>query len=129
MGGRMTVAPDGLSSKRPLQPRPNPARFFCEEIVRASTGITINDNERRGLAHSQLRCWLTKQKFRGERMAKEIWTGITAEITVNGSYSVSEEDRTITVKSPYGSKTTGLGGLRPEVLAKFMLREPAQDER
>ena len=59
-------------------------------------------------------------------MAKENWTDITAEITVNGSYYISEEDKTITVKSPYGSKTTEIGGLRPEVLAKFMLRELAQ---
>jgi hypothetical protein len=52
---------------------------------------------------------------------------ITAEITLNGSYSVSEEAKTVTVKSPYGNKTTQLGGLRPEVLAKTMLRELVQD--
>jgi len=60
-------------------------------------------------------------------MAKENWTDIAAEITVNGSYSVSAEDKTITVKSPYGSKTTQLGGLRSEVLAKVVLRELVQD--
>jgi hypothetical protein len=60
-------------------------------------------------------------------MAKENWTDISAEIPVNGSYSVSAEDKTITVKSPYGTKTTQIDGLRPEVLARIMLRELVQD--
>ena len=55
------------------------------------------------------------------------WTDISTDITVNGSYSVSWEDKTITVKSPYGNKTTQIGGLRPEVLAKIMLRDLVQD--
>jgi len=57
------------------------------------------------------------------------WTDISTDITVHGSYSVSWEDKTITVNSPYGSKTTQIGGLRPEVLAKIMLRELVQDRR
>ena len=72
---------------------------------------------------------LSETKVLGGAMAKESWTDITAEITVNGSYYISKKDKTITVRSPYGSKTTKIGGLRPEVLAKFMLRELAQDER
>ena len=60
---------------------------------------------------------------------KESWMDITAEITLNGSYSVSEGSKTLTVKSPYGSKTTQLGGLRPEVLARIMLRELVQDKK
>ena len=67
-----------------------------------------------------------KNGLRGH-MAKENWTDISAEITVKGSYSVSAEDKTVTVKSPYGSKTTQIGVLRPEVLAKIMLRELVQD--
>jgi len=61
-------------------------------------------------------------------MAEESWMDITAEITLSGSYSVSEGSKTVTVKSPYGSKTTQLSGLRPEVLAKIVLRELVQDK-
>jgi hypothetical protein len=50
---------------------------------------------------------------------------VSYQIEFKGTWSVS--DGKVTVKSPLGSKTTQIGGSRPEGLAEIMLRELYDD--
>jgi major membrane immunogen (membrane-anchored lipoprotein) len=55
------------------------------------------------------------------------WDDVTVTLedgrVVKGTYGYS--DRFITVKTERGSKTADLGNMKPEILARFMLRELA----
>jgi hypothetical protein len=61
-------------------------------------------------------------------MALEVWREIETEIggdTIKGHYRFADE--TVTVRMPNGSKTTPVGGLIPEYLAKILLRQLARE--
>jgi hypothetical protein len=63
-------------------------------------------------------------------MGLEVWTEITTEYngrTIKGSFKYL--DGAVSVRTPYGSKTTQLGGQTPEQLAKTLLRELAREGR
>jgi hypothetical protein len=60
-------------------------------------------------------------------MPPQIWEVVTAECdgkTIKGSYR--KIGNMVTVKTLHGSKTTQLGGLTPDYLAKMLLRELAR---
>lgn len=52
---------------------------------------------------------------------------VDGNVTLFGKYSVDAETDMVTVHSPYGSKSTQLGGSPPQCLATIMLREMYQD--
>ena len=61
-------------------------------------------------------------------MKSEVWREIETAIggkTVRGSDRYA--DQMVTVKTPNGSKTTQVGGLVTEYLAKILLRQLAQE--
>jgi hypothetical protein len=60
--------------------------------------------------------WLIKQPEE-----TTIWREVDG-ITVFGAYTVNEQN-TLTLRTPYGMKSTQLGGSTPRSLGKLMLRE------
>jgi hypothetical protein len=54
-----------------------------------------------------------------------VWREVDG-ITVFGAYTVNEQ-HTLTLRTPYGIKSTQLGGSTPRSLAKLMLRELFED--
>ena len=48
-------------------------------------------------------------------------------VTLFGHYTVDTDHDMVTVRSPYGTKSTQIGGSPPEMLAKILLRELAED--
>ena len=62
------------------------------------------------------------------RRWSEVWSEIETEIggkTVRGSFQYA--DQMVTVKTAMGSKTTHVGGLIPEYLAKILLCQLAKE--
>ena len=62
------------------------------------------------------------------RRWSEVWREIETEIggkTVRGSFQYA--DQMVTVKTAMGSKTTQVGGLIPEYLAKILLCQLAKE--
>lgn len=61
-------------------------------------------------------------------MAREVWQEIGTEIggkPIKGLYRYANQ--LVTVRTPNGSKTTQVGGLIPEYLAKILLRQLAKE--
>jgi hypothetical protein len=67
-----------------------------------------------------------------ERRGWTIWRTLKIRIdgrSVVGSYSHSRWDQLLEVRTANGSKITQLGGSSPQVLAKLLLRELADEEK
>jgi hypothetical protein len=54
-----------------------------------------------------------------------VWREVDG-ITVFGAYTLNEQN-TLTLRTPYGTKATQLGGSTPRSLARLLLRELFED--